>query len=202
MVLALVDCTTPANEPICIRDNVKEYVHIRFYQKSKMSETKPILRSMEHIIKFMRAHCSVATYHIRDKESFEKHVSHPQGSFIGFFESTQGITGKCGKHEEKNPEIYAYKRAYLKIVQSLIDDYRFGHITDRELAKDLFATDENPEGPWNTIMFHKNLKHANKFEQTYHYYDKKQLASGLVQKWVTSFGLGACPIVTQGIPTQ
>jgi len=199
MVLALVDCTTDENEPLCIREDVKEYPHIRFYKKSDMTEDKPILRSMEQVMKFMRAHCSVATYHIKDAKSFKKHVSHPQGSIIGFFDSTQGDPSKCGtKHEEENPENYAYKRAYLKIVQALIDDYRFAHITDRELAKELFATEENPNGPWNTILLHKNLLHANKFEETYHYYEKKSLSAGLVKTWVGGFGLGICPVVSQG----
>ena len=70
----------------------------------------------------------------------------------------KGETGKCSAHEEQNPELYAFKQAYLKIVQPLLEDYRFGHITDRSLARELFATEKDFNGPWNTIMYHKNSR--------------------------------------------
>ena len=119
MVLASVDCTTESNEPLCIREGVENFAHVRFFKKSEESEDKPILRSMEQIVKFMRAHCSVPSFHIRNKADFLKQVDHPQGSIIGFFDSTQGVPGKCKKHEEQNPEQYAFKQQYMRIVQAM-----------------------------------------------------------------------------------
>ena len=104
----------------------------------------------------MRAKFSVPSFHIRSREQYVQQVNHPQGSFIGFFPSLQG-TDQCGDPEaraeaEKDP-MYDYKRAYFKIVQGLIKDYRFGHVTDPQLAAELFGTDP---GYWNTLIYHRN----------------------------------------------
>ena len=91
-----------------------------------------------------------------------KQVNHPQGSFIGFFPSLQG-TDQCGDPEaaeeaEKDP-IYDYKRAYFKIVQGLIKDYRFAHITDPAVVGEIFGKDIE-YGPfgiyWNTLIYHRS----------------------------------------------
>ena len=80
-------------------------------------------------------------------------MSHPEGSIIGFFHSLQG-TDKCGDQAEMEKAeaspMYDYKRAYFKIVQGLINEFRFGHITDPDLAKDIFG----PEF-WDTIIYHR-----------------------------------------------
>ena len=147
----------------------------------------------------MRARVVVPTFHIQSKKDFETHVTHPQGSIIGFFDSTQGDPGKCAGHEEANPETYAFKKAYMKIVQSLIEDFRFGHITDRKLAKEIFGTEDVPEGPWNSILYHKNMRWLNKFEADYEYFDLGQLTAGKIKKWIGGIGNGKVPVVNQGI---
>ena len=55
--------------------------------------------------------------------------------------------------DEDQPKAW-YKKAYNKIVKALVDDFRFGHITDLKLAKDLFTTKDNPEG-LNHIVYHR-----------------------------------------------
>ena len=44
----------------------------------------------------------VPSFHIRTREQYEQHVNHPEGSFIGFFPSLQGIkdqrTNGCFAH--------------------------------------------------------------------------------------------------------
>ena len=53
--------------------------------------------------------------------------------------------------------MYDYKRAYFKIVQGLIKDYRFAHVTDPQLAAELFGTDP---GFWNTLIYHRARFHT------------------------------------------
>lgn len=90
-----------------------------------------------------------------------------------------------------------YKKAYNKIVKALVDEFRFGHITDIKLAKDLFTTKENPEGVWNHIVYHRPLNYKSNFEPNYFIYDNEKLTAGLLKTWVKGKGLGLCPVLNE-----
>merc|ERR1712226_849730 len=198
MTLAQVDCTDSNNIELCKSIPVKGYPTLMLYHNGKVSEHNPGLRTSEQVVKMMRAKFSVPSFHIRTREQYEQHVNHPEGSFIGFFPSLQG-TEMCGeeKEEAEKSPLYDYKRAYFKIVQALIDDHRFGHITDPILAKEIFSSDTNPDGLWETLIFHRPLYLESKFEPLYYEYTQPKQTAGLVKKWAAGLKLGLVPHVTK-----
>jgi len=182
---------------LCIAEGVKGYPHVTLYINGENSGDNPShLRTSEQIQKFMRTKLSFPSFHIRTVEQFTQFVDHPSGGIIGIFDSTQGDPDK--NEADEDPTIYWYKKAYYKIVKALIDDNRFGHITDRTLMKNIFTTTENPDGVWNRILYHRPLNYKSKFEPHYYLYDNEKLTAGLLRSWLKDKNLGLCPVLTEG----
>ena len=80
----------------------------------------------------------------------------------------------------------------------MVDEHRFAHITDRALSDTLFTDKENPEGIWNTLLYHRPLNYKSNFEPHYFLYDNEKLAAGLLRNWVKQKGTGLCPVLTEG----
>lgn len=158
------------------------------------------LRTKENIERFMRTKLSFPSFHIRTVEQFNKFIDHPQGGIIGVFDSTQGDPDK--NEADEDPTVYWYKKAYYRIVNAMIDDARFAHITDRQLANTLFTTTVNPEGIWNMLLYHRPLHYKSKFEPHYYLYDNEKLTAGLLRSWVKDKGHGLCPVLSEGLFLQ
>ena len=97
--------------------------------------------------------------------------------------------------EDEDTESF-YSRSYHKIVGALADDYRFAHVTDRTLAKELFMNKKYPDGLWNNIILHRPIYFNNPFEDTYKVFEGDKLTAGLIRTFVKDHQIGLCPILT------
>lgn len=196
MTLAEVDCANEDNVELCIAEGTKGYPHLVLYKNGVNTGDNPThLRTKENIERFMRTKLSFPSFHIRTVEQFNKFIDHPQGGIIGVFDSTQGDPDK--NEADEDPTVYWYKKAYYRIVNAMIDDARFAHITDRKLANTLFTTTVNPEGIWNMLLYHRPLHYKSKFEPHYYLYDNEKLTAGLLRSWVKDKGHGLCPVLSE-----
>jgi hypothetical protein len=164
---------------------VKGYPHVVLYVDGKNSGDNPShLRSDEDVKKFMRRKFSFASHQIRSKADLELFTSHPDGGVIGIFPEEDEATGNF------------FSRSFHKIVGALVDDYRFAHVTDLELASELFANKKRPDGLWNNIVLHRPSYFNSPFEDAYVVFDGDKLAAGLIRTFVKDHQVGLCPILT------
>lgn len=197
MTLAQIDCTEEHNIDLCISQGVKGYPHLVRYKFGENTGDNPThLRSSESIQKFMRKLLSFVSFHIKTFDQYEQFITHPDGAIIGVFDSTQGHA-TLKEADEEGDKKYFYKKGFNKIVNVLVDDHRFAHITDRELADKIYKNEATSNGLWNTVVLHRNLDCASKFEPSFHVYQKDKISAGLVKAWVKGVGVGLCPVVTE-----
>lgn len=164
---------------------MKGYPHVVLYVDGKNSGDNPShLRSDEDVKKFMRRKFSFASHQIRSKADLELFTSHPDGGVIGIFPEEDEATGNF------------FSRSFHKIVGALVDDYRFAHVTDRQLASELFADKKRPDGLWNNIVLHRPSYYNSPFEDAYVVFDGDKLAAGLIRTFVKDNQVGLCPILT------
>ena len=82
----------------------------------------------------------------------------------------------------------------FKVVQELIEKYRFAHITERKFAAEIFG--ENVS--WNSVIFHRSNWETSRFEESYDKYEQNELTIGKFRKWIeeAEHSTNFCPHVT------
>ncbi|NWI40976.1 PDIA3 isomerase, partial [Picathartes gymnocephalus] len=170
--LVKVDCT--ANSNTCNKYGVSGYPTLKIFRDGEEAGTYDGPRTADGIVSHLKKQAGPASVALSSVAEFEKFIGDKDASVVGFFDDASGD---------------AYSE-FMKVANSLRDNYRFAHTTEEQLVQ---KYKEDGEG----IVLFRPPRLTNKFEESSIKYPEDKITSGKIKKFIQENIFGICPHMTE-----